>query len=238
MIKLGVNIDHVATLRQARGTLYPSVLEAAMQAIAGGADQITVHLREDRRHIQDADVLQLKECLPVPLNLEMAATASMLEFAAQLKPAIVTLVPEKRAELTTEGGLDVQANFASLKLATQSLQSQGIEASLFVDPEPAELKAAREMQIQVVELHTGAYCDALSADLQVEELERLQKASAVSQQLGMRTVAGHGINYNNIQTLVANLSEVVEYNIGHSIIARAVFTGIKSAVEEMKAQLN
>ena len=153
MIKLGVNIDHVATLRQARGTLYPSVLEAAMQAIAGGADQITVHLREDRRHIQDADVLQLKECLPVPLNLEMAATASMLEFAAQLKPAIVTLVPEKRAELTTEGGLDVQANFASLQLATQSLQSQGIQASLFVDPEPAHLKAAREMQIQVVELH-------------------------------------------------------------------------------------
>jgi pyridoxine 5-phosphate synthase len=229
---LGVNIDHVATIRQARGTEYPSVLEAAAVAEAAGADAITVHLREDRRHIQDAEVEALCKQVATLVNLEMAVTDEMLVIAEHNRPADVCLVPEKRQELTTEGGLDVLAHFPQVRAACQRLADAGIRVSLFVDPEPRQLQAAKDCGAPVVELHTGRYADASPAE-QPPELERIVTAAAYGDAIGLQVNAGHGLNYENVQPVVA-IPELVELNIGHAIVARALFVGLAQAVREMR----
>jgi pyridoxine 5-phosphate synthase len=231
-VLLGVNIDHVATVRQARGTLYPSVIEAARLAERAGADSITVHLREDRRHIQDADVKTLCATTKSRINLEMAVTAEMLEIALEHGPADVCLVPEKREELTTEGGLDVAANRPVVADAVRRLQAAGIRVSLFIDPNPEQLQAAAAVGAPVVELHTGTYADA-SGQEQRRELERLNEACRLGHDLGLQINAGHGLHLENVQA-VTRLPHMVELNIGHSIIARAIFVGLEAAVREMK----
>jgi len=231
---LGVNIDHVATLRQARGGSMPSVCEAARIAELAGADAITVHLREDRRHIQDQDVIQLQQQIATRLNLEMAVTGEMLEFAEQLKPADVCLVPEKRQELTTEGGLDVAANLADVRAAVSRLSAAGIRVSLFIDPDALQLEAARDSGAPVVELHTGQYAEAGDQAELDRELERLRTASELGHGLGLRINAGHGLNYQNVLP-VAAIPVIRELNIGHAIISQAVFTGLLAAVADMKA---
>jgi pyridoxine 5-phosphate synthase len=233
MKKLGVNIDHVATVRQARGTAYPEPIKAARLAIKGGADQITVHLREDRRHIQDYDLEILKSEIKVPLNLEMAAVDEITTISCNLKPHSATIVPEKREELTTEGGLKVVGNQA-LPGVISRLKENGIKVSLFIDPEKNEIEASHKLGVEAVEFHTGTYCDAKDEEQQNYELLRLKEAAKLADKLNLRVVAGHGINYENIQILAAKLPEVVEYNIGHSIVARAIFVGIERAVREMK----
>lgn len=229
---LGVNIDHVATIRQARGTEYPSVLEAAAVAEAAGADAITVHLREDRRHIQDAEVEALCRQVATRVNLEMAVTDEMLAIAESNRPADVCLVPEKRQELTTEGGLDVLAQFPQVRSACRRLADAGIRVSLFVDPEPGQLQAAKDCGAPVVELHTGRYADASPAK-QPDELERIVTAAVYGDSIGLQVNAGHGLNYQNVQPVVA-ISELVELNIGHAIVARALFVGLAQAVREMR----
>ena len=231
-VLLGVNIDHVATVRQARGTPYPSVIEAARLAERAGADSITVHLREDRRHIQDADVKTLCSTTKSRINLEMAVTAEMLEIALEHGPADVCLVPEKREELTTEGGLDVAANRPAVADAVRRLQAAGIRVSLFIDPNPEQLKAAAAVGAPVVELHTGTYADA-SGQEQRRELERLNEACQLGHDLGLQINAGHGLHLDNVQA-VTRLPHMVELTIGHSIIARAIFVGLEAAVREMK----
>jgi pyridoxine 5-phosphate synthase len=238
-LRLGVNIDHVATLRQARGTDYPNVLQAAYVAADAGADLITVHLREDRRHIQDRDVALLRETLSIPLNLEMALTAEMVEIAIQVKPDWCCLVPEKREELTTEGGLDVAAQQAQIKAVCKQLRAEGIKVSLFVDADETQLRASRDCGADAVELHTGQYGDAKKNDVhggQVEasELERLVKAATLANELGLSVHAGHGLHYHNVQA-ITEIAEIQELNIGHAIVARAVFSGLDQAVREMKA---
>lgn len=233
---LGVNIDHVATLRQARGTTYPDPIAAALLAEEAGADSITLHLREDRRHIQDRDVEALKEAMSTHMNLEMAVTEEMLGIAGRIRPADCCLVPEKRAELTTEGGLDVIARMDSVSAACRRLSDQGIRVSLFVDPEPRQLDAAREAGAPVVEIHTGGYADA-SEEHRDAELERIREAAAYARQLGLTVHAGHGLHYANVQPIAA-IPEIVELNIGHSIVARSVFDGMKAAVAEMKRLMN
>ena len=233
MARLGVNIDHIATLRQLRGTPYPDVIAAAHAAVQGGADQITVHLREDRRHIQDEDLARLKDALSCPLNLEMAAVAEITKAACRLKPHMVTLVPERRAELTTEGGLDLEARMPITRTMAQ-LDDAGIRVSLFIDPEVQAVERAQALGAAIVELHTGSYCaarDAASAD---RELTRIASAVAAAVQRGMTVAAGHGLHYENTARLVHALHDIVEYNIGHAIVARAVFVGIEQAVREMK----
>jgi pyridoxine 5-phosphate synthase len=232
-IALGVNIDHVATLRQARGTRYPDPVEAARLAEGAGADSITVHLREDRRHIQERDVLLLKEVLQTRLNLEMAVTEDMLAFACRVLPEDACLVPEKRQELTTEGGLDVASQVPRIREACRRLAAAGVRASLFIDPDPKQVEASAEAGAPVVELHTGTYADAISSHKQAEELHRLVQAAAQAARLGLTVHAGHGLHYHNTAA-VAAIREVVELNIGHSIIARAVMTGLGTAVADMK----
>lgn len=231
-IHLGVNIDHVATLRQARGTSYPDPLYAALIAEQSGADNITLHLREDRRHIQDRDVRILRGALQTRMNLEMAATAEMIALACELRPQDCCLVPEKRAELTTEGGLDVLSNAVALKDACARLADANVRVSIFIDPEPRQLEAAAKAGAAVVELHTGTYADAHGAQ-QARELTRLQSAARHAASLGFTVNAGHGLHYHNVQAIAA-IPEIVELNIGHAIVARAVFDGFAGAVREMK----
>lgn len=230
---LGVNIDHVATLRQARGTDYPSVLAAAAAAERAGADAITIHLREDRRHIQDRDVEQLCEQVTSRINLELAVTAEMLAIAERLKPADVCLVPEKREELTTEGGLDTVSNQAAVREAVQRLHAVGIRSSLFIDPDRAQLDAAKDSGAMAVEIHTGAYADAAGPGELAAELKRVQDAVQHGLHIGLQVNAGHGLHYKNVRA-IAEIVGITELNIGHAIIARAVFTGLESAVAEMK----
>jgi pyridoxine 5-phosphate synthase len=232
-IYLGVNIDHVATLRQARKTRYPSPVEAALAAETAGADSITLHLREDRRHIQDADVEILRQLLKTRMNLEMAVTAEMLGIAARIRPHDVCLVPEKRAELTTEGGLDVTAQQAKIADACARLRESGSRVSLFIDPEFAQLDAARSAGAPVVELHTGQYADAETGAARVAEFERIRRAVAYGRSLGLIVNAGHGLTYHNVEAIAA-LPGVNELNIGHAIVAQAIFVGWHAAVAEMK----
>jgi pyridoxine 5-phosphate synthase len=229
---LGVNIDHVATVRQARGTTYPSVVEAAALAERAGADSITVHLREDRRHIQDADVKALCANTRTRINLEMAVTDEMLDIALQRGPADVCLVPEKREELTTEGGLDVVGNQTAVARAVARLGQAGIRVSLFIDPDPNQLAAAAQVSAPVIELHTGTYAEAVGAEQQ-HELRRLHDACLQGHKLGLQINAGHGLHLGNTRA-VASLPYMTELNIGHSIIARAIFVGLEAAVREMK----
>ncbi len=234
-ILLGVNIDHVATLRQARGTEYPSVYEAALVAVQGGADAITIHLREDRRHIQDADVNRLCDGRPVRINLEMAVTDEMLGIAERCRPEDVCLVPEKREELTTEGGLDVAGGFEAVNSAVARLVAAGVRVSLFIDPDPIQLQAACDVGAPVIELHTGAFADA-GGDARPEELKRLLAACEQAAALGLQINAGHGLHYENVQEIVP-LPGLVELNIGHAIVSRAIFCGLERAVTDMKALL-
>lgn len=231
-ILLGVNIDHVATLRQARGTRYPDPVQAALLAEEAGADGITIHLREDRRHIQPRDVHLLAEVLTTRMNLEMAVTEEMLALAEQVRPAHVCLVPEKREELTTEGGLDVVAGLAAVSDACRRLTAAGCEVSLFIDPEPSQIEAAVKAGAPVIELHTGGYAEA-SGEAAWREYVRLRRAADHAQELGLTVNAGHGLHYHNVEAIAA-LPGVNELNIGHAIIARALFVGLKEAVAEMK----
>ncbi len=231
-VRLGVNIDHIATLRQARGTPYPEPVEAALLAEKAGADGITAHLREDRRHIQDRDVRLLREMIHTRLNLEMAVTDEMVAIACRIRPDACCLVPEKREELTTEGGLDVLGQFDRIKAACRRLAEAGIEVSLFIDPEPEQIEAAHRAGAPVIELHTGHYAD-LKGEAQLKELERLERAARLGDSLGLQVNAGHGLNYHNVEAIV-RIGEIVELNIGHAIVARAVITGLAAAVTEMK----
>ncbi len=230
---LGVNVDHVATLRQQRHTRYPDPVRAAQAACAAGADGITVHLREDRRHIQESDVLQLLAVSGLKLNLEMAATDAMVEFACRYVPACCCLVPERREELTTEGGLDVAGQAARMRAACERLRAAGIEVSLFVEPDPVQLQAAVHAGAPTVELHTGVYADATDVASRAAELARLAEAARHAAALGLRVNAGHGLHYENVQPIAA-LPEIHELNIGHAIVAEAVFTGLSTAVTRMK----
>lgn len=235
-IALGVNVDHIATLRQARGTDYPDPVRAALEAEAAGADGITVHLREDRRHIQDRDARVLREVLSTKLNLEMAVTEEMLAIACELVPPDVCLVPERRAELTTEGGLDVAGDPERYRDAVARLAAAGIRVSLFIDPEPAQVEAAAEVGAPVVELHTGRYADAANDSEKHKEYNRLLSSSDKANELEIVLNAGHGLNYANVHG-VLGLPGLTELNIGHAIIAEATFVGIKQAVARMKALL-
>lgn len=234
---LGVNIDHVATLRQARGTAYPSPLEAARAAEDAGADYITLHLREDRRHIQDRDVIALRKALRTRMNLEAAVTLEMIAFAKRVRPHDVCLVPERRAELTTEGGLDVAGSRRRVGRACGELAAAGIRVSLFIDPERRQVDAALEAGAPVVELHTGAYAEASRSGKQRRELERVRAAAEHAAGRGLLVNAGHGLNYDNVGPIAA-ISRIGELNIGHAIVARAVFVGIAQAVREMKALID
>jgi pyridoxine 5-phosphate synthase len=234
-IDLGVNIDHVATLRQQRQTQYPEPVQAALVAEQAGADNITLHLREDRRHIQERDVRLLRELLATRMNLEMAVTAEMLQFACAIRPQDCCLVPERRAELTTEGGLDVVGGGESLRAGCAQLAQAGIRVALFIDPDEAQIAAAQRAGAPMIELHTGAYADASGAE-QARELERLRRAARFAANLGLTVHAGHGLHYGNV-TPIAAIREIVELNIGHSIVARALFDGFAAAVREMKAAM-
>ncbi|MEZ0313061.1 MAG: pyridoxine 5'-phosphate synthase [Myxococcota bacterium] len=230
--KLGVNIDHIATIRQARRTKYPDPVAAAAIAEAAGADQITVHLREDRRHIQERDVRILRETVQTTLNLEMGATQEMLKIALDVKPDIVTLVPERREELTTEGGLDVNHHRDHLKKYVQSLRDADLKVSLFIDPDLEMLRAAHRLDAPSIELHTGKYADARDDVSRRNELRRIADAARAAAKLGMRVAAGHGLHYTNVQELVL-VEEIEEFNIGHSIVARAMLVGMDQAVRDM-----
>lgn len=232
LILLGVNVDHIATVRQARGTNYPDPVQAALVAELAGADGITAHLREDRRHIQDRDIFLLKKMLQTRLNLEMGVTDEMLAIALKVQPFACCLVPEKRAELTTEGGLDVVAHFSSVQHACLHLGGAGIEVSLFIDPEIVQIDAAIKAGAPVVELHTGAYAEATGVR-QCAELQRLQQAAAYAKQAGLQVNAGHGLNFHNVEA-ICQIPELVELNIGHSIIAQALFSGLSQTVKDLK----
>ncbi|MBU3628979.1 pyridoxine 5'-phosphate synthase [Polynucleobacter sp. AP-Reno-20A-A9] len=235
-LELGINIDHVATLRNARGTVYPDPLRAAALAEEAGADLITLHLREDRRHIKDADLLALRPLIKTRMNLECAVTPEMIDIACKVKPHDVCLVPEKREEVTTEGGLDVLGHFDVVKAATKKLIDAGIRVSLFIDPEEKQIQAAKEVGATVVELHTGRYADLSGAD-QAKELERIRKAAIFGKSLGLRVNAGHGLHEGNVKP-VAAITELSELNIGHAIVAEALFKGWQKAIIDMKALMN
>jgi pyridoxine 5-phosphate synthase len=228
-LRLGVNIDHVATLRQARGTSYPDPVQAAQIAEKAGAHGITLHLREDRRHIQDGDLSRLLKAVAIPVNLEMAVTEEMIKIALAAKPAHICLVPEKREELTTEGGLDVLANQAAIADACARLANAGMEVSLFIDPDMQQIKAAKSVGAPVIELHTGTYAD-VDVSLQAAELTRLEEAAQYAAQLGLVVNAGHGLTLDNLSP-ICNLSHLNELNIGHALIADAVFLGLEGAVK-------
>ena len=231
-LELGINIDHVATLRNARGTIYPDPLRAAALAEEAGADLITLHLREDRRHIKDADLLALRPLIKTRMNLECAVTPEMIDIACQVKPHDVCLVPEKREEVTTEGGLDVLGHFDAVKVATKKLVDAGIRVSLFIDPEEKQIQAAKDVGATVVELHTGRYADLSGAD-QAKELERIRKAAIFGKSIGMRVNAGHGLHEGNVKPIAA-IAELSELNIGHAIVAEALFKGWQKAIIDMK----
>lgn len=231
-IVLGVNIDHVATLRQQRHTVYPDPIAAALLAEDAGAENITLHLREDRRHIQEADVRKLASRLRTRMNLEMAAAESVIEIALAVRPADCCLVPERRAELTTEGGLDVLAGGSRLREQCQRLQAAGLRVALFIDPEPRQIDAAAALGVPVIELHTGEYAEA-TGTAQQQQLARLRTAARHAAGAGLEVHAGHGLHYENVQA-VAAIPEIVELNIGHAIVARAVFSGLAAAVRDMK----
>ncbi len=231
-IALGVNIDHVATLRQARRARYPDPLHAALLAEEAGADSITLHLREDRRHIQDRDVIAIREALQTRMNLEMAVTDDMVRIALAVKPQDACLVPESRQEVTTEGGLDVAGQCIRVGEAVAALAGAGIRVSLFIDPDRAQIEAARQAGAPVIELHTGAYADAVGA-ARAREFERLRQAAKTAASLGLTVNAGHGLNYHNVQPIAA-LPELIELNIGHAIIARSIIDGLSKAVRDMK----
>lgn len=233
-IALGVNVDHVATLRQARGTRYPDPVAAALAAERSGADSITIHLREDRRHIQERDLEIMQRTVLTRVNLEMAITDAMLDIALRVRPADGCLVPEKREELTTEGGLDVAGQVEAVSRACRRLEDAGIRTSLFIDPDPAQLEASAACGAPVVELHTGTYADAPDRNQQAIELDRIREAAEFGDRLGLTIHAGHGLHYHNVQP-VAAIESIVELNIGHAIVARSVFDGIDKAVADMKA---
>ncbi|HEY3730942.1 MAG TPA: pyridoxine 5'-phosphate synthase [Steroidobacteraceae bacterium] len=232
-IALGLNIDHVATLRQQRHTRYPEPVQAALLAESAGADNITLHLREDRRHIQERDVQVLAALLQTRMNLEMAATPAMIDFACNVRPSACCLVPERRAELTTEGGLDVLSAGPALREQCARLVAAGIRVALFIDAEAAQIEAAAGARVPAVELHTGRYADS-TGTAQAREFERLREGARLAASLGLEVHAGHGLNYHNVAP-VAAIGEIVELNIGHAIIARAVFDGLAAAVGAMKA---
>ena len=231
---LGVNIDHVATLRQARGTSYPDPVNAALICEQAGAEGITLHLREDRRHIQDDDVRRMRPALKTRMNLELAVTAEMIAFAKEIQPQHVCFVPEKRQEVTTEGGLDVVGHFEDVRAATQELTAIGCDVSLFIDADFAQIDAAVACGAPTIEIHTGAYADAETAEAQQHELDRIVKAARYAAEKGLVVNAGHGLNLENV-TPIAQIPEIHELNIGHSLIADAVFVGLAQAVQQMKA---
>jgi pyridoxine 5-phosphate synthase len=235
-LELGINIDHVATLRNARGTVYPDPLKAARLAEEAGSDLITLHLREDRRHIKDADLLALRPLIKTRMNLECAVTPEMIDIACQVKPHDVCLVPEKREEVTTEGGLDVVGHFEAVKTATTKLKNAGIRVSLFIDPEEKQIQAAKDVGATVVELHTGRYADLSDAD-QAQELERIRKAAQFGKSIGLRVNAGHGLHEGNVMPIAA-IAELSELNIGHAIVAEALFKGWQNAITDMKALMD
>jgi len=232
-ILLGVNIDHIATLRQARGTRYPDPIQAAIEAEQAGADGITLHLREDRRHIQERDVAMLSDILQTKMNLEMAVTEQMLAMAEKYRPADCCLVPEKREELTTEGGLDIVGQLTKMKQACQRLAAANVTVSLFIDPDFAQIDASIECGAPVIELHTGRYADAQTSEQAEHERQIIISAVEYAHNKGLQVNAGHGLNYHNVGT-IAEIPNIVELNIGHAIVARSVFTGFQSAVAEMK----
>ncbi|WP_353201075.1 pyridoxine 5'-phosphate synthase [Polynucleobacter sp.] len=232
-LELGINIDHVATLRNARGTTYPDPLRAARLAEEAGADLITLHLREDRRHIKDADLMALRPLIKTRMNLECAVTPEMINIACQVKPHDVCLVPEKREEVTTEGGLNVLGHYVAVEAATKQLKSAGIRVSLFIDPDEKQIQAAKDVGATVVELHTGRYAD-VSGEEQIKELERIQKAAQYGVSIGLRVNAGHGLHEGNVMP-IAGISELSELNIGHAIVAEALFKGWQKAITDMKA---
>ena len=233
MTTLGVNIDHIANVRQARKTVEPDPVQFAFLAELGGADSITVHLREDRRHIQDRDVFLLRETIKTKLNLEMAATDEMLEIAKRLKPDFVTLVPEKREEVTTEGGLNVKCNLNYLKNFVRSLKDLNIEVSAFIDPQSEQINYSKELEFDFIELHTGKYAELKGQD-QYEELQKIIESTHEANDLGLVVNAGHGLNYNNVKK-IASINNMNELNIGHSIVARALAVGLEKSVREMKS---
>ncbi len=237
-MRLGVNIDHVATVRQARRTFEPSPVFAALIAQQAGADQITLHLREDRRHIQDRDLELIKELITIPVNLEMAPTEEMREIALKVKPDRITLVPERREEITTEGGLDVLSLKDSLREYIKPFKEEGIEVSLFIDPQESQVKASKEVGADAVELHTGTYANLWNEHRFEEaqrELERLRKSAQLGKDLGLRVYAGHGLTYHNVKEILKLSDLIEELNIGHSIVANAVIFGFERAVREMLA---
>jgi pyridoxine 5-phosphate synthase len=236
-IRLGVNVDHVATIRQARGTAYPDPVEAGVLAAKAGADSITIHLREDRRHIQDHDVERMVARTPVPVNLEMAVTDEMVRRACKARPAYCCLVPERRQELTTEGGLDVAAGLPAIAAACARLARAGIAVALFIDPEPLQLAAARQAGAPHLEIHTGSYADAGNAAARRLELARIARFARDAHAAGFEVHAGHGLNLDNVRA-VAALPEIVELNIGHSIVARALYVGLPRAVREMRRAMS
>ncbi|MGM0630777.1 MAG: pyridoxine 5'-phosphate synthase [Pseudomonadota bacterium] len=236
-LRLGVNIDHVATLRNARGVRYPDPVAAAAIAERAGADGITIHLREDRRHITDRDVAMLKQTLNVPMNLEMAVTEEMLDIAVKTKPTFSCLVPEKREELTTEGGLDVAGQLDSITQATKRLTEAGIQVSLFIDADHEQIDAAKNAGAPIIELHTGQYAEAETEQEKTRELARLMEAAEYAHSIGLQVNAGHGLHYHNTLE-VAQIPQMVELNIGHSIIARAVLDGLDKAVRDMREILD
>ena len=235
-LELGINIDHIATLRNARGTIYPDPIRAARLAEEAGADLITLHLREDRRHIKDADLIALRPLIQTRMNLECAVTPEMLAIACKIQPHDVCLVPEKREEVTTEGGLDVIGHFDAVKAATTQLNNAGIRVSLFIDPEEKQIKAAKDCGASVVELHTGRYADE-NGTAQLAELERIKKAAQYGVSIGLRVNAGHGLNEDNVLPIAA-IDELSELNIGHAIVAEAVFKGWQKAIKDMKSLMN
>ena len=236
MAGLAVNVDHIATLRQARGTNYPDPMAAAVLAELAGADGIVVHLRQDRRHIQDRDVYLLKKTVASKLILEMAATDEMIKIASDVKPNLVTLVPEKREELTTEGGLDVIGHRQKLEPVIKKFQDNGIVVSLFIDPDPDQIAMAAEIGAEYIEIHTGRYCDAESSAEVNKEFALIDQACITATNFGLKVNAGHGLNYRNVSK-IANLPDIVELNIGHAIIGHAIYVGIERAVREMKSLL-
>ena len=233
VIDLGVNIDHVATLRNARGTVYPDPIRAALLAEQAGADVITLHLREDRRHIKDADVLAIRPQLVTRMNLEAAVTQEMIDFACRVSPQDVCLVPERREEVTTEGGLDVIRYFKQVEAAIKQLKAEGIRVSLFIDADAEQIGAAADAGAPVIELHTGRYADTAGEE-QARELERIKAGTRVGVQRGLKVNAGHGLHYTNVQAIAA-IADIGELNIGHAIVAHSVFAGWENAVREMKA---
>lgn len=234
MPKLGVNVDHVATIREARKINYPDPVKAALLCRDAGADSVVCHLREDRRHIQDKDLYRLRNLIRIKLNLEMAMSEGIIRIALDVKPGQVTLVPEKRAELTTEGGLDIVLLKNRVKKVAAKMRKSGIETSLFIEPDKRQIKASRDAGCGMIELHTGSYANAKNAKSLRKEYNILKEAALFAKKIGLKVFAGHGLNYKNTKRLT-NIKEIEEYNIGHAIVARAIFVGMKKAVKEMKA---